>query len=80
MNMMNKFRGALRSATMWVNGLFLAAYPFADQVVAGVRDNLPALAEYMPANAFKAVGLAVILFNIYQRTRTDKSLAEKGAP
>jgi len=80
MNMMNKLRGALRSATMWVNGLFLAAYPFADQIIAGVRDNLPALAEYMPANVFKAVGLAVILFNIYQRTRTTKSLAEKGVP
>ena len=78
--MLNKLRGALRSATMWVNGLFLAAYPFADQIIAGVRDNLPALAEYMPANVFKGVGLAVILFNIYQRTRTNQSLAEKGAP
>jgi hypothetical protein len=79
MNLIAKLRGALRSATMWVNGLFLAAYPFADQIVQGVQENLPGLAQYLPANVFKTVGLAVILFNIYQRTRTSKSLAEKGA-
>lgn len=77
--MMNKLRGALRSVTMWVNGIFLAAYPFADSVIQGVHDSLPDLAQYLPANMFKAVGLAVIVFNIYQRTRTTKSLAEKGS-
>lgn len=79
MNFTTKLRGALRSATMWVNGLFLAAYPFADQIVQGVNEYLPALQPYLPENVFKGVGLAVILFNIYQRTRTSKSLAEKGA-
>jgi hypothetical protein len=78
--MMNKLRGALRSATMWVNGLFLAAYPFAGDIVLAVRENLPGLAEYLPANIYQAVGLAVVIFNIYQRTRTKESLAEKGAP
>lgn len=76
--LMIKIRGALRSATIWVNGLFLAIYPFADAIMAGISENLPGLADYMPANAFKGVGMAVVLFNIYQRTRTTMSLAEKG--
>lgn len=72
-------RGALRSATIWVNGIFLAAYPFAEDIMRGVRDYLPDLQPHLPENVFKAVGLAVVVFNIYQRTRTTKSLAEKGA-
>jgi hypothetical protein len=77
--MMNKLRGALRSVTIWVNGLMLALFPFADQIAQGIHDNLPELAQYLPANTFKALGLAVVVFNIYQRTRTKASLAEKGA-
>ena len=75
---MDKLRGALRSMTMWINGIFLALFPFADQMVQGIHDNLPDLGQYLPANIFKAVGIAVVLFNIYQRTRTKQSLAEKG--
>lgn len=75
---MNKLRGALKSLTMWVNGLFLAAFTYSDDIIHGVQDNLPDLAQYMPANVFKAVGLAVVLFNIYQRTRTKASLESKG--
>lgn len=80
MTLKSKLRGALRSTTIWVNGLLLAAYQFSDQIVQGVHDSLPELAQYLPANTFKAIGLVVVVFNIYQRTRTSKSLAEKGAP
>lgn len=74
-----KIRGALRSVTVWVNGMLLAAWPFADQIIQGVRDNLPALQPYLPEDVFRNVGLAVVIFNIYQRARTSKSLAEKGS-
>lgn len=77
--MIAKLRGALRSATIWVNGLLLALFPFADEIVQGVRENLPLLAQYLPADVFKTVGLIVVVFNILQRTWTSKSLAEKGA-
>lgn len=70
--------GALKSVTMWVNGLFLAAYPFATEIIAGLHDAMPTLAEYLPSNVYKGVGLAVVVFNLYQRTRTVKSLKEKG--
>lgn len=83
MNLKLKLQGALRSVTVWVNGLFLAFVPFADQIITavmtGVRDHLPELAPYLPENWFKAVGIAVVIFNIYQRARTSTSLAEKGA-
>jgi len=64
---------------MRVNGLFLTAYPFADQIIAAVRDNMPDLAQYQPADVFEAIGLSVVVFNIYQRTRTTQSLHKKGS-
>lgn len=76
-------KGALKSVTVWVNGLFLAAAPFADQIITaamtGVRDYLPELQPYLPDNIYKAAGIAVVAFNIWQRARTSMSLAEKGA-
>jgi phosphopantothenate synthetase len=80
MKLPKSIRGALRSVTMWVNAVALAVLPFADALVIGVQENLPALADYLPVNVFKAIGIAVIAFNIFQRTRTCKSLADKGAP
>lgn len=77
---MNKIRGALRSITIWVNGLFLAVFPFAEQIMAGIHDNLPQLENYLPINVFKTIGLILVVFNIYQRTRTSKSLEVKGQP
>lgn len=77
---MNKIRGALRSITIWVNGLFLAVFPFAEQIMAGIHDNLPQLENYLPSNVFKTIGLILVVFNIYQRTRTSKSLEVKGQP
>lgn len=76
-------RGAARSVTVWVNGLFLTAVPYADQIITavmtGVSDYLPELQPYLPANWYRAVGIVVVAFNIVQRARTTKSLAEKAA-
>lgn len=74
-----KLLGALRSVTIWVNALFLAAYPFASEIAAGLQDAMPTLMEYLPTNIYKGIGIAVVVFNLYQRTRTSKSLTEKGA-
>ena len=75
---MDKLRGAFHSVTMWVNGIFLAIFPFADQIMQGMHDSLPDLSQYLPVNVCKVVGVAVVLFNLYQRTRTKQSLADKG--
>ena len=76
---MDKLRGAFHSVTIWVNGAFLALFPFADALIQGLHDNLPELGGYIPANVFKVIGVAVVVFNIFQRTRTTESLADKGA-
>lgn len=47
-----------------LNLFLLAAFPFADQIVSVIAANLPAAAAYLPANVYKWVGLAVVVFNI----------------
>lgn len=73
-----KLLGALRSVTIWVNTLFLALYPFTAQIMSGLQEQMPTLSTYLPENIYKATGIAIVVFNLYQRTRTNKSLSEKG--
>ena len=77
---MDQLRGAMRSVTIWVNGIFALILGSADQITAGIHDALPDLSQYLPTNIFKAIGIALIVFNLYQRTRTTKSLTDKGQP
>jgi hypothetical protein len=62
--MIEHLKAELRTVRAWVNTLLLALFPFADQIVAAANDNLPALAPYLPANVYKWVGLALVLFNM----------------
>ncbi len=75
---MNKLKGALRSTTIWVNGVLLAILSFAGEIVAAAQFYMPELAQYLPADIYRWLGVAIVVFNMYQRTRTKKSLAEKG--
>jgi hypothetical protein len=67
--LLDHLRAARHSFTVWLNAVLLAVYPFADQIIAGVRDNLPDLAPYLPANVFRAVGLALVVYNIVHAAR-----------
>ena len=69
-------RAARRSFTVWLNALLLAVYPFSDSIIAGVRDNLPDLAPYLPANVFRAVGLALVIYNIVHGARAAAKAAK----
>ena len=69
MNIMDHFHAAKKSFTVWMNVALLAAYKFADQIISAAHDNLPELSQYLPANIFKAVGLALVLYNIVHATR-----------
>ncbi len=60
---------ARKSFTVWLNALLLAIYPFADAIVSAVQDNLPALAAHLPANIFRAVSLALVVYNIVHAAR-----------
>ena len=76
MSILEHIRAARKSFTVWLNALLLAAYPFADSIIAGVRDNLPDLAPYLPANVFRAVGLALVIYNIVHGARVASRAAK----
>lgn len=75
---MNSVKGAMKSVTMQINVMLLLIYQYADQIIQATHDYLPDLAQYLPENIYKGVGLAVVGFNIYRRSVTSQSLSEKG--
>jgi len=74
--MMARARAWLRSAGVWFNAVLLAAFPFADQIIGAVNDNLPALAQYLPPNVYKAVGVAVVVFNLVRSAQRAHATAQ----
>lgn len=74
MNMLfEKIKKSYKSATIWLNGILLAALP----VVEYARDNLQEVQQFLPDNIYRSMGLAVVVLNIALRFRTDKGLHEK---
>lgn len=76
MKIIEHLRAARRSFTVWLNALLLIAYPFADAIIAALRDNLSDLAPYLPANVFRAVGLALVIYNIVHGARAAAKTAK----
>lgn len=76
--MIPRLRAWLRSAGVWFNAVLLAAFPFTDQIIGAIADNLPALAPYLPANVYKWVGLAVVVYNIVHASRAASKKAKEG--
>lgn len=76
MKIIEHVRAARRSFTVWLNALLLIAYPFADAIIAALRDNLSDLAPYLPANVFRAVGLALVIYNIVHGARAAAKTAK----
>ena len=66
-------KGAMKSVTIWFNGLLLAALPTFEMLAGAV----PQLHEYLPDNVYKAVGLIAVGGNILLRFKTNQSLKEK---
>lgn len=64
MKIKDRITAALRSVGVWTNALLLAAFPFTDQIMQGMNDNLPGLSAYLPPNVYKWVGLIVVMANI----------------
>lgn len=76
MKIVDQLRAARRSFTVWLNAVLLAAYPFADAIIAALHANLPELAQYLPANVFRAVGLALVIYNIVHGARAAAAKAK----
>lgn len=64
MKIIDHLRTVWKSFTVRLNAVLLILYPFADQIINGVHDHLPEMAPYLPANVFRAVGLALVVYNI----------------
>lgn len=73
--MMDRAQAWLRSAGVWFNAVLLAAFPFTDQIIQAVSDNLPALAQYLPPNVYKVVGFLVVVFNMYRAMKRAQPTA-----
>lgn len=67
-----------RSAGVWFNAVLLSAFPFTDQIMQAVNDNLPGLAQYLPPNIYKVVGAAVVVFGLIRSMqRAHRAAQEK---
>ena len=79
MKIVDQIRAARRSFTVWLNAALLIAFPYADAIVAAVHVNLPELAQYLPANVFRAVGLTLVAYNIVHGVRAAAVKAKEVA-
>jgi hypothetical protein len=71
--MIDHLKNSWKSATIWFNGILLAALP----LVETAKDSLPQMQEYVTADIYKWVGLFVVISNIALRFKTSKPLSEK---
>lgn len=68
-----KLRGAVKSLTIWLNGIGLA-------VVAGwneITESVPQLQQYVDAQTYKYLALSLVVGNIIVRFRTRSPLEHK---
>ena len=72
-----RVRRYLTNAILVINGLFAAAFPFAEQIIAGIQTSMPQLAEYLPPNMFKTVGIVVVVLNVLIGARQVRKAESK---
>ncbi len=72
-----KLAGMYKSFTIWINGLLLAAMPFLDNILGAVRDNLPAVSQWLTADILKGAAVFILVANIALRFKTSKPLQDK---
>lgn len=70
MSWIDTLRAELRKYSTWFYASLLAILPYADSIVAAIATNMPALAEYLPANVYKALGVLIVVVNIVRSART----------
>lgn len=75
--MKDKFKGTIKSLTIWVNGVFVALVSNAETVMSALRENLPTVSQWLNADMLKYSALFIIGVNVLLRFKTNKSLADK---
>lgn len=68
-----KFRGCLKSLTIWFNGVVVAAFPALEYL----RDQYDTIRAALPDNVGTYALFAIVGVNMLLRFRTKKPLEEK---
>jgi len=76
-NFKAKAANAWKSVTIWFNTLVAAIIPFSENIVQGIKDNLPTVSQYLNADTLKYIAGAILIINIGLRFKTNKSLDQK---
>jgi len=76
MKALDHLRGALRSATMWFNGLAAAGVA----ALPALRDDFPQIEQYLDHQVYRYAMGALVAANILLRIKTKSSLADKAQP
>jgi hypothetical protein len=79
MNLKARLAAAATSLSLRIHLLLLLIVPYTDDILQGVNEHLPALAQYLPANIYKAVGVAVVVANIVHAARRAHQQAKDAA-
>jgi hypothetical protein len=77
-NWKRTLRGIYRSATMRFNLILLLLAQHDAEIIGFIAANQPDLLALLPSNLHKAMGVMVVIGNLYLRARTTTSLTERG--
>lgn len=72
-----KLVGAVRSKTIWLNGLFLLFLDQLPNILGNLAQTLPTLQPYLGDALYRNVSLFLILGNLYLRFKTKTPLEVK---
>ncbi len=68
-----RLQGAMRSLTVWANGIILTAIPLYETF----KDDFTQLQPYMTDANYRKLALCIVVGNIILRFKTTKDLANK---
>lgn len=70
---LDRIQGAIRSLTIWFNGIIAAFVPMYEMF----KEELPGLQQYMTPELYFKLAMYVAIANIILRFRTTMDLANK---
>jgi hypothetical protein len=76
-NFIAKLRGAVRSKTVWFNGLALVFLQQLPNIVDYLAQNAPVLQPFIPANHYQFIVGAIAIANLILRYKTTHALEAK---
>jgi hypothetical protein len=77
MSLKAAIRAELRKISTWANATLILMLPWADTIVATISSDLPMLQPYLPENAYKFMGGAVVVVNMLRSVWASHKAAAK---